>query len=59
MSRRDVAGLAQDGLGGLIEPLHLLFGEEGGGGLLDELLVAALQGAVPGAHDHDVAVGVG
>jgi hypothetical protein len=37
----------------------LLVGEERRGRLLDQLLVAALQGAVPGAdHDH-VAVGVG
>ena len=37
----------------------LLVGEERRGRLLDELLVAALQRAVAGADDDDVAVGVG
>ena len=37
----------------------LLISEERGRGLLDELLEAALQGAVAGTHDDDVAVLVG
>ena len=55
----DVAGLAQDRLGGLVEAGHLLLGEERRGRLLDELLVAALQRAVAGGDHHDVAVLVG
>src|SRR5690606_28948404 len=49
----------QDRLGGLVEALVLLVAEEGRGRLLDELLVAALQRAVAGRDDHDVAVLVG
>ena len=55
----DVPGLAQDRLGGLVERGDLLVGEERRGRLLDELLVAALQRAVAGGDDHDVAVLVG
>ena len=55
----DVPGLAQDRLGGLVELGHLLVGEERRGRLLDQLLVPALQRAVAGGDDHDVAVGVG
>jgi hypothetical protein len=55
----DVAGLAQDRLGGPQELGVLLVGEEGRRGLLDELLVAPLQGAVAGGDDDDVAVLVG
>ena len=44
----DVAGLLEDRLGGLVEPLDLVLGEERRGRLLDELLVPALQRAVAG-----------
>ncbi len=54
-----VAGLGEDPLGGGVELADLLLGEERGRGLLDELLVAALQGAVAGGDDDDVAVLVG
>src|SRR4051794_4930515 len=54
-----VAGLEQDALGGLVELGELLVAEERRGRLLHELLVAALQGAVPRGDDHDVAVLVG
>src|SRR5699024_5707415 len=54
-----VAGLAADRLGRLVEPPALLVGEERGRGLLDELLEAALQSAVAGTGDDDVAVLVG
>ncbi len=54
-----VAGLAQDRLGRLVEAGDLVVGEERRGRLLDELLVAALQRAVAGGDDHDVAVLVG
>ena len=54
----DVAGLAQDRLRRLDELGVLRVGEERRGRLLDELLVAALQRAVPGADDDDGAVGV-
>ena len=54
-----VAGLAHDRLAGGVEPLDLLVGQERRGRLLDELLVAALQRAVAGGDDHDVAVLVG
>src|SRR5690606_23149371 len=50
----DVADLLEDGLGRTVELIVLLVGEEGCGGLLDELLVAALQRAVPGGDDDDV-----
>ena len=55
----DVARLAQDRLGRLVEPAHLVVGEERRRRLLDELLVAALEGAVARGDDHDVAVLVG
>ena len=55
----DVAGLAQDRLGRLVERGDLLVGEERRGRLLDQLLVAALQRAVAGGDDDDVAVLVG
>ena len=55
----DVAGLLEDRLGGLVEALVLVVGEERRGRLLDELLVATLQRAVAGGDDHDVAVLVG
>ena len=55
----DVAGRAQDLLGRPEQLGVLLVGEEGGGGLLDELLVAALQRAVAGRDHDDVAVLVG
>src|SRR5690606_38114198 len=58
-ARADVAGLAEDRLGGGVEQLALLLGEERRGRLLDELLVAALDRAVPGAHHQAVAVPVG
>ena len=55
----DVAGLGEDRLGRGVEPVQLVGGQERRGGLLDELLVAALQRAVPGGDDDDVAVAVG
>ena len=55
----DVADLLEDRLRRLVERAVLLLGEERRGRLLDELLVAALQRAVAGRHDHDVAVLVG
>ena len=55
----DVAGLLEDRLGGVVEALDLVVGEERRGRLLDQLLVAALQRAVAGGDDHDVAVLVG
>ena len=55
----DVAGLAQDRLGRRVEPVELVGGQERRRGLLDQLLVPALQRAVPGGDDHDVAVRVG
>ena len=55
----DVAGRAQDRLGRPEQLGVLLVGEEGGRGLLDELLVAALQRAVARGDDDDVAVLVG
>ncbi len=54
-----VTGFAADGLGGVVDALALLVGQERRGGLLDELLEAALQRAVAGAGDDDVAVLVG
>ena len=54
-----VAGLGEDALGRLVELGDLLVGEERRGRLLDELLVAALQRAVAGGDDDDVAVLVG
>ena len=52
----DVPGAAQDLLGGPQELGVLLVGDERGRGLLDELLVAPLEGAVAGGDDDDVAV---
>ena len=54
-----VAGLAADRLGGGVDLGALLVGQERRGRLFDELLVAALQRAVAGADDDDVAVRVG
>ena len=51
-----VASLAQNRAGRLVQALVLLIAQVGGGRLLDELLVAALQGAVTGGNHHDVAV---
>ena len=55
----DVAGLAEDRLGRAVELGLLRLGEERRRRLLDELLVAALQRAVAGRDDDDVAVRVG
>ena len=55
-ARAVVAGLLADALGGLVDLLALLVGQERRGRLLDELLEAALQRAVAGAGDDDVAV---
>src|SRR5680860_121731 len=54
-----VAGLAADGLGRCADLLALFGREEGRGRLLDELLVASLQRAVPGADDDHVSGAVG
>ena len=54
-----VAGFTADGAGGGVDLFFLFGGEEGGGGFFDEFLEAALQGAVAGADDDDVAVLVG
>ncbi|GAA3290345.1 hypothetical protein GCM10020295_04560 [Streptomyces cinereospinus] len=58
-ARADVPGLLQDRLRRGVQLRQLLLGQERGGGLLHQLLVAALQRAVTRRHDHDVAVGVG
>ncbi len=55
----DVAGLREDRLGGAVQLGGLAVGEERCRGLLDELLVAALQRAVPRRDDDDVPVAVG
>ena len=55
----DVPRLAQDRLAGLVEAADLVVGEERRGRLLDQLLVAALERAVAGGDDDDVAVLVG
>ena len=55
----DVAGLLEDGLGGGVQLGVLLLGQERRRGLLDQLLVAALQRAVTGGDDDHVAVAVG
>ena len=55
----DVARLVEDRLGRRVDALDLLVGQERRGRLLDELLVAALQRAVAGGDDDDVAVLVG
>src|SRR5439155_7337324 len=52
-------GLLADRLGGGVDLFALGGGEEGGGGLFDQLLVPALQRAVAGTDDDDVAVFVG
>jgi hypothetical protein len=54
-----VAGLPADLLRRLVDGGALGVGQERRGRLLHELLEAALQRAVPGADDDDVAVGVG
>ncbi len=58
-ARAVVARLPADRLRRGVDGLALLFGQERCGGLLHQLLVAALQRAIPGADDHDVAVLVG
>ena len=58
-ARTVVAGFLADALGRLVDLLALRVGQERRGGLLDELLEAALQGAVAGTGDDDVAVRVG
>ena len=55
----DVAGRLDDRLARVVEPVPLLVGQERRGRLLDDLLVAALQRAVAGADDDDLAVLVG
>jgi len=50
-----VADLLEDRLRRVVQELGLLIGEEGRGRLFHELLVPALQGAVAGRHDDDVA----
>ena len=57
-SRADVADLAQDRLRRFVERAGLLRREEGCRCFFDELLVAALQRAVAGRHDDDVARGI-
>ena len=54
-----VAGLLADPLGRLVDLLALRVGQERRGRLFDQLLEAALQRAVAGAGDDDVAVLVG
>ncbi|GJO50392.1 hypothetical protein NJB1604_36460 [Mycobacterium marinum] len=54
-----VVGLFADPLGRLVDLLALGVGEERCRSLFDQLLVAALQRAVAGTGDHDVAVLVG
>ena len=55
----DIAGLAQDRLRRADQLGVLRLGDERGWGLLDQLLVAALQRAVASRDDDDVAVVVG
>src|SRR5699024_8443203 len=55
----DVARLGQNGLGGAVQTLHLVVGQERGRCLLHQFLVTALQGAVTGGDHHDIAVCVG
>ena len=55
----EVADLFQDGLGCAVHFRGLRFGQERRGRLLNQLLVPALQRAVAGRHDDDVAVHVG
>lgn len=54
-----VARLAQDRLGGAVQLRVLLLAQERRGGLLHQLLVAALERAVTGGDDDHVAVLVG
>ncbi|SKN13597.1 Uncharacterised protein [Mycobacteroides abscessus subsp. bolletii] len=54
-----VPGLLADALGGLVDLLALGVGQERRRRLFDQLLEAALQRAVAGAGDHDIAVLVG
>ena len=58
-SGTDISGLLEDGSGGLVETGQLLVTEERRRGLLDELLVTTLQGAVTGRDDLHGAVLVG
>ena len=58
-SGTNVACLTEDGLGRRPEQVFLRAGQVRGGSLLDELLVAALQGAVAGRDDNHSAVRVG
>ena len=58
-ARAVVAGLLADPLGGLVDLLALRVGEEGRRCFFDEFLEAALQRAVAGARDDDVAVLIG
>ena len=58
-ARAVVAGFLADALGRLVDLLALRVGQERRGRLLDEFLEAALQRAVAGARDDDVAVLVG
>ena len=55
----DIFGLLEDGAGGLVETGQLLVTEERCRGLLDELLVTTLQGAVAGRDDLHGTVVVG
>ncbi|MCY1225185.1 hypothetical protein D9M72_373750 [compost metagenome] len=54
-----VAGFPADRLRGAVNLPPLIVAEERCGGFLHELLVPALQGAVAGPDDDDVAVGIG
>ena len=58
-TRAHITGLPQDGLGRPVQLLGLAGGQERRGRLLDQLLVPALQRAVPGGDHHHVPVGVG
>ena len=51
-----VASLAANALGGFVDGSALLISQEWGRGFFHELLEAALQGAVTGADDDNVAV---
>ena len=57
-ARTGIADLAEDRLRRFVEEAVLLLGEEGRGGLFDELLVPALQRAVAGGDHDDVARGI-
>ena len=57
-AQADVSGVVEQGLGPLSQGLDGALGHEGGRGLLDDLLVAALHGAVAGGDDGEVAVDV-